>query len=75
MKRGSGRDVMVARKEQPVPPPEAMVKSQLMLPLRVISESIAMQQEGPVLMSVVHIATKDHADVSRRGCTCDYADV
>ena len=44
------------------------MKSQPVLLLRVMSGSIVMQQNGSVLMSVVHITTKDRVDISDLGC-------
>lgn len=45
------------------PPPAAMPE----LPLRPMSESVAMHWLGLVLMSVAHISTREHGDVSSRG--------
>lgn len=39
------------------------MKSQPMLLLRVISGSMAMQQQGSVWMSTAHITTRDHRDI------------
>lgn len=52
-------------------PPEAMVMSPPILLLRARSGSVVLQQQGPVLVSVSHIATKGHGDIpgldSRQG--------
>ena len=45
-----------------------MEKSQPILPLRVLSGSIDMQQQQSVLMSITHITTKDHTDVPALAC-------
>jgi hypothetical protein len=45
-----------------------MVKSQLMLPLKSMSGFVAMKQQGSVLMSMVHITTKDHEGIPDLGC-------
>lgn len=39
------------------------MKSQSVLPLSVFSGSMAMQQQGSVVMSVTHITSEEHADV------------
>lgn len=50
----------VACREWPAPPPGAMVRqSQLELPLRAMSASMATQQQGSMLMSTVHITTEN----------------
>lgn len=46
--------------EYPAPSPEIMVESQPMLPLRVMSGSMVIQQQESVLISVAHITTGDH---------------
>lgn len=48
--------------------PEAMVKSQSILPLRVMSWSIGIQQQKSVLMSIPHITTKDQIDIPGLAC-------
>ena len=45
-------------------PPEAIVKSQLAIPLRAILWSMALQQQGFVLMSMAHVTIKGHVVVS-----------
>lgn len=40
-----------------------MVKFWSMLTLRAMLGSVAMEQEGLVLMSVAHIITRDHGDI------------
>lgn len=49
--------------EQPALPPEPIVKSQPMLPLSVLSGSIALKQQGSVVMSITHIISKEHANI------------
>jgi hypothetical protein len=44
-------------------PPEAMVRSQPVLPLRATSGSMVLKQQGSVLMSVAHVTTKGHVNV------------
>lgn len=41
--------------------PEAMMKSQSLLPLRTMCEFMAMHQHGSVSVSTAHINTKGHA--------------
>lgn len=48
----------IAYCECPALPPEAMVKCHPMLPLRAMSASVAMQQQGPVSMSMVVLPLK-----------------
>lgn len=65
MKRGGTEDARMERHNLlwlAYPVTEAMVKSQLMLQMRVMSGSTAMQQQRSVSMSVSHITTKDHMD-------------
>lgn len=47
---------------------EAIVKAQPEPSLRAMSGSVIEQQQGPVSMSVSHITTKDHVDVSGLVC-------
>jgi hypothetical protein len=49
--------------EWPVLPPGAMVMSEPELPLRVMSESVAIPWQGLVPMSVAHITTRQDGDV------------
>ena len=46
-----------------------MVKSQPMLPMRVMSRSVAMQWQTSLPMSMVPITTRDHGDVPGL-CSC-----
>lgn len=47
--------------------PEPVVKSQAGLPLRVMCGSLAMLQQGAVLMSMIYITTRDHGDAPGLG--------
>lgn len=52
-----------------------MVKSQNTLPVRAMSATVAVQQQGFVLMSIAYITTEDHAHVpglggNLRSCWC-----
>jgi hypothetical protein len=44
-------------------PPQVLVMSQPKLPLRAISESVTIQQQGSVLISVSQITTGEHGDI------------
>jgi hypothetical protein len=44
------------------------VKSQLMLPLKVMSGSVATRQQEFVVISMAHITTKGHVDFPGLGC-------
>jgi hypothetical protein len=60
--RWDGR--LEGERNRPALPPQALMKSQSMLLLR----SVTTQQQGSVLVSVAHITTKDHAEISSQGC-------
>lgn len=51
-----------------LPVTEARVKSQPMLFLKVMSESMVMQQHGYLSTSVTYITTKIHMDIPDLGC-------
>lgn len=52
---------------KPAPLPEAVMKPPPMLLLRTISESVAIQWQGSMSMSVAHITTRDHGVVQGLG--------
>lgn len=65
MRRNRTVGARVQRK--PVLPPESTMKFQLMLQLKAMSVTMAMQQKGSVSMSVAHISIRDHEDVPGLG--------
>lgn len=64
-------------KEYPVKktPPEAIVRSQPKLPVRAMSESMAMKWQGSVSMSMSHITTREHGDAPGRVPVRDHLDI
>lgn len=59
-----------ARCKWPVLPPGVMMRPQPELPLRAMSGSGATQKQKLVLMSVVHITTREHRDIPGWGSCC-----
>lgn len=54
--------------ERPSLPPEVMVISGLVLPRMVMSDSMALLQQGSVSISAAGVTTKDHVDLLGLGC-------
>lgn len=54
---------------------EPMVKSQPLLPLRAMSGSMALEQQGSVSTSLTHVTTKDRVYISVWAASWDHIDV
>lgn len=50
------------------------MRFQPVLPLRVMSGSMAMQHQGSVSMSLTYSTTKGHPDISGLGCCLDHVE-
>lgn len=53
--------------EQSAPPPEAVMKSQSILPMRAMSGSLVMPLQGSVSISIAHITNTVHAGIPGLG--------